>query len=358
MEMSAKERVLCALKNGQPDRIPIFDFIYSRKLYREVIGKFPEYYNAEDAMNCAAKIGYDMAVIPLGGFGGIRDHATSKDIYQDEWGTTYKQDRLYSWPADAPIGYPLRDRSDWKNYPMPDPSPDSRLREIKIAIKMAKETKLAVMGTVRGPFTATWLLFGINQFSLLLYDEPDFIDEVVKACTDFYIEGGRRMIDAGVDGIFFADDYGTISSPFMSPVHFAKHVLPHLHRMLATFKGMGVPVVMHSDGNLGVLMDLLVGAGINGYHPVERAARMDLKDIKDRYGQKICLIGNVNNKTTLVTGSVEEVKAETMECIRIAGPGGGYILASDHSLKDDMPNENVFALYDTGRKYGTYPLPI
>ncbi len=166
------------------------------------------------------------------------------------------------------------------------------------------------------------------------------------------------MIEAGVDGIFFADDYGTISSPFMSSKHFAKHVLPHLSRMLTTFKSMGIPVVMHSDGNLRALMDVLVGTGINGFHPIERAAGMDLKDIKDTYGRKICLIGNVNNKTTLVTGGVEEVKAEVLECIRIAGPAGGYILASDHSLKDDMPNENVFALYDTGRKYGTYPLSI
>jgi len=359
LEMSPRERTLCAFSGGQPDRVPIYDFIYSRKLYKEVIGKVPEYYNGEDATRCAAKIGYDFVVVPLGGFGGIRNHAESSDIYEDEWGTTYQQDAEVSWPADAPIAFPLKERKDWKNYRIPDPSPPARLSEIKAALKVAKETETAVFGCVRGPFTAAWLLLGIDTFSLLLYDDPDFVDDVLTACTDFYIEGGRRMIEAGVDGITFADDYGSTSAPFMSPALFQKHVLPQLRRMVGAFQQMGVPVMMHSDGNIWPLLESIVAeTEINAYHPVERGAGMGLKEVKQAFGHKICLIGNVDNKTTLVTGSVEDVKSEAIECIQAAAPGGGYILASDHSLKDDMPNENIFALYETGREYGKYPISV
>jgi len=358
-DMSPRERTLCVFSGGQPDRVPIYDFIYSRKLYEEVIGRAPEYYNGEDATRCAAKIGYDFVVVPLGGFGGIRNHTESKDIYQDEWGTTYQQDAAVSWPADAPIAYPLKQRSDWNDYRVPDPSPSARLSEVKSALGVAKETRTAVFGCVRGPFTATWLLFGIDAFSLLLYDDPDFVDEVITACTDFYIEGGRRMIEAGVDGITFADDYGSTSAPFMSPAKFEKHIIPQLSRMVRCFRQMGVPVMMHSDGNIRPLLDGIVsGTEINAYHPIERGTGMDLKEVKQSFGQKICLIGNVDNKTTLVTGTVEDVKAEAIDCIKTAAPGGGYILASDHSLKDDMPNENIFALYETGRRYGKYPISI
>ena len=358
MEMLPKERVLCAFNNGVPDRVPIFDFLYSRKLYQEVIGITPEYYNSEDVMNCSHKIGYDLMVMPYGGVGGILNYAESSNLYQDEWGTTYKKDTQFAWPADAPIEFPLKDRSDWKNYTMPDPTLPTRLNEIKTAVKMAKETKLAVVGVVRGPYTATWLLFGIDRFSILLYDDPAWLDEVMEKCTDFSIEGGRRMIEAGVDAIWFADDYGNISAPFMSPAHFKKHIIPHLSRMLDEFKKWPLPVVMHSDGHIRPLLDLIVPTGINGYHPVEKQAGMDLSEIKRTYGKSLCLLGNVNNKTTLVSGSVEEVAAEAKECIRIAAPGGGYILTSDHSLHDDIPNENVFALYETGRKYGKYPIEI
>jgi len=60
----------------------------------------------------------------------------------------------------------------------------------------------------------------------------------------------------------------------------------------------------------------------------------------------------------LVKGSTEEVEAQVKECIKIAGPGGGYCLASDHSVHDDIPNSNVFALYEAGRKNGAYPLKL
>jgi uroporphyrinogen decarboxylase len=122
---------------------------------------------------------------------------------------------------------------------------------------------------------------------------------------------------------------------------------------------MGAPVMMHSDGNIRPVLDLIVAAtGINAYHPIERGAGMDLREVKQSFGHRICLIGNVDNKTTLVTGTVDDVRSETIDCIKTAAPGGGYILASDHSLKDDMPNANIFALFETGKKYGKYPMVI
>ena len=43
------------------------------------------------------------------------------------------------------------------------------------------------------------------------------------------------------------------------------------------------------------------------------------------------------------------------ECIDAAAKGGGYALGSDHSIHDDVPNENVLAIFEAGRKYGKYP---
>ena len=355
MEMTSRERVLCAMSAGQPDMVPIFDFIYSRKLYQEVLGRVPTYYNGEDALLCAAKIGYDLGAVPLGGLGGVRNYDEQKAVYQDEWGTTYKQDEKYSWPADAPVEFPVQNLDDWRNYAMPDPNKPGRLKEIEAALKVANEHRMAVFGIVRGPFTAAWLLLGLDKFCMKLYQDPDLVDQVVAACTDFYIQGGLNMIKAGVHAIAFADDYGSINGPFMSPNHFAKHILPHLSRMVAAFKKAGVPVMMHSDGNIKLLLDQIITTGINSYHPVERAAGMDLAQIKSAYGQRLCCMGNVNNKTTLVSGGVDDVRAEVLQCLRQGAPGGGYMLCSDHSLKDDVPNENVFALYETGRKYGKYP---
>ena len=85
---------------------------------------------------------------------------------------------------------------------------------------------------------------------------------------------------------------------------------------------------------------------------------MDLSRVKQRYKGRLCPVGNVDNVTTLVNGRPEDVEREALECIRTAGPGGGYILASDHSFHDDIPTANVHALIETAKKYGTYPLKL
>lgn len=355
--MTSRERVLCALKGGEPDTVPIFDFIYSRVLYKEVNGRIPSHYCAEDVMECSARIGYDLGVIPFGGFGGLSDHQGGGNTYTDEWGTRFEK-REDTWPVDAPVDFPLKDRSDLKNYSWPDPTRPERTAEARTALRMARDHKMAVFGNVRGPFSATWFLVGVENFMMKMFDDPEFIDDVVTRCTEFFIEGGRKMAEAGVDALVFADDYGSNTGPLMSPEHFRRYIFPHTQRMVNEFKRLGVPVIMHSDGNLNLLMDDLVDMGIDGYHPVERASQMNIAQVKTQYGDRVCLLGNVDNVTTLVSGSPQDVDAEVKQCIRIAAPGGGHILCSDHSLHDDITNENVFALYDAGRRYGRYPIRI
>jgi uroporphyrinogen decarboxylase len=356
-DMTSLERVKTAFAHREPDKVPIFDFIYSRPLYQEVLGRVPVYYNGEDVMNCSRRIGYDLGVIPFGVTGGFNMGEEGRDLYKDEWGTTWER-REDTWPMDAPVAYPLKERSDLKNYVWPDPARPERLKEVQDGLKIAKEHGMAVVGSVRGPFSSTWMLIGIDNLMIKFYDDPDFIDEVLDGCTNFFIEGGKRMAEAGVTALLFADDYGSNTAPLISPDHFRKHILPRTSRMAGEFRKFGIPVIMHSDGCINALFEDLVATGISAYHPVERAAGMDIGAIKRKHGKQIALLGNVNNKTTLVTGTPADIEVEVKECISLAAPGGGYLLASDHSLHDDIPNKNVFALYEAGRRYGTYPIHL
>ena len=69
-------------------------------------------------------------------------------------------------------------------------------------------------------------------------------------------------------------------------------------------------------------------------------------------------IGNVNNKTTMSSGTADDVRREVLDCLRAGAPGGGYIISTDHSLHDGMPIENVLTYIDTARTHGTYPLAL
>ena len=356
--MTSKERIHAVLNHKMPDRVPINEFLYSRNLYEEVIGHRPSFYNAEDVFDCAYKLGLDSSVIPIGGFAGIRNADEAKVEFQDEWMITYRKEEEVAWPGDVPVGFPLKNREDWKNYTVPDIHNEGRLAQIEIAVKKAKEYKMAAFGTIRGPFTPTWLLFGYEHFSMQLYEDPALIDDVMQAVTDFFIEGAKMLVTAGVDAVWFADDYGGSTGPLMSPKHYKKHVWPQLSRMVSAIKSTGTPVIMHSDGDLRKILPDIMKTGINGYHPMERHANMDIAQIKQEYGQELTLVGNVDNQGVLVYGTVDEVIEATKECLRIAAPGGGYILGSDHSVHDDMPNENIIAMIETGKKYGKYPIKI
>jgi uroporphyrinogen decarboxylase len=127
-----------------------------------------------------------------------------------------------------------------------------------------------------------------------------------------------------------------------------------LKRLVEGINKLGLPAMMHNDGQIWDVLDDLADCGIVSLHPVERAASMDLKTVKQRYKGRFIPIGNVNNKTTMSIGTPDEVEAETRECLSIGMPGGGYIIATDHSIHDGIPVENVLRFIDTVKKYGVY----
>ena len=79
---------------------------------------------------------------------------------------------------------------------------------------------------------------------------------------------------------------------------------------------------------------------------------MDLHYVKETYGDRFCIIGNIDSSRTLPFCSADEVEAEVREAIDIAAPGNGYILASDHSLHDGIPVENILRMFRVGAEYG------
>ena len=117
----------------------------------------------------------------------------------------------------------------------------------------------------------------------------------------------------------------------------------------------GKPWVFHSDGNLLPILDDLLTLGMAGIHPIQPSA-MDIKEIKAKYGNRVCILGNIDLDYTLTLGTPEEVDKEVKERIAVAGAGGGYIITSANSLTDYCKTENVWAMAAAVKKYGKYPL--
>ncbi len=92
------------------------------------------------------------------------------------------------------------------------------------------------------------------------------------------------------------------------------------------------------------------------FYLVANTAGMDMAEVKEKYGEKLCLIGNIDLHYTLTRGTTDDVTSEVEERIRAAGKNGGYIISSAMTLADYCKPENVLAMADAIKDYGEYPI--
>jgi uroporphyrinogen decarboxylase len=83
---------------------------------------------------------------------------------------------------------------------------------------------------------------------------------------------------------------------------------------------------------------------------------MDIAEVKEKLGDRICLVGNIDCVEVLVSAGPDEVTAVVRETLRTAAPGGGYILASSNSIHAGVAAENYLAMVRAGLEYGAYPV--
>jgi len=348
--MKRKERFLAALRREIPDRVPMFDFLFQQPIYDVLIGHAPEGYNGADAVRCALALDHDGVWLPFGGFSGYQPRYLAENIYQDEWGTTY-QKTTSSWPIDAPIDFPIKSRADLKQYTPPDPTLPGREAEIVAARDMDNED-IALLGGVAGPVTTVWNLMGYEAICFALYEDTDLLHTLCKIAVEFGKEAARRSVQAGCVGMWVSEDLGDSTRGFFRLSHYRQHFLPHFTELVEYIHNLGVPVLLHSCGHITEYLHDLAQTRIASIHPLQRTAGMDLRTVKDQYGSRFCLIGNIDSSRTLPFGTPDEVAAEVRAAIDVAAPGGGYILASDHSLHDGIPTENITTLFRVGAEYG------
>ncbi|MFH1907838.1 MAG: uroporphyrinogen decarboxylase family protein [Chloroflexota bacterium] len=112
----------------------------------------------------------------------------------------------------------------------------------------------------------------------------------------------------GADGFALCTDYCFITGPFLSPHMFAEFTAPYLAKLIQGYREMGFYTIKHTDGDIMPILDQLVQANPHALHSLDPQAGVDIAEVKRQYGDKICLIGNVNCGA-LDTGADEEVIA-------------------------------------------------
>jgi uroporphyrinogen decarboxylase len=113
-------------------------------------------------------------------------------------------------------------------------------------------------------------------------------------------------------------------------------------------------VFIHCDGAIEEILPDFIEIGIDVLNPLQTSAKgMDPTRIKQKYGRDLAFWGGgVETQTTLPFGTVEDVRREVRERVKLLGAGGGYVFATIHNIQADIPPEKILAIYDTVSECG------
>lgn len=147
---------------------------------------------------------------------------------------------------------------------------------------------------------------------------------------------------------YVAEDMGGQDNLMFSRKHILTYLLPRMKRIIDLAHQAGATVFHHNDGNCRKIIPDMIEAGIDVLNPIQwRSKGMEREGLKADFGQRLVFHGAVDNQYTLPFGSVDEVRQEVHDNLRILGAGGGYILAPCHNIQPVTPVENVLAMYET-----------
>ena len=359
--MTGKERILTALNVAQPDRVPLYIHGVNEApiigIGRHLTDGLPQpkqFYEMNDAekMKLVDTLFLIHEEFGVDGFTSFEiGHETEIDEkhVQDDWGIVYRRS-----PHGLPVakGYPLSVKADLDQFQAPEPKPEHLL-----LLELARDRfggKIALFWLMRGAFVRSWRLMGMENLMVQLYADPEFVQRVAAMVTEYSLKQLDMLAEAGLDVLVVEDDIANTHAPLISPDHFKRYIHPFNRQLVDRAHDLGLKVVRHSDGNLWSLLDLLVATGYDGLNPLEPQAGMELKKVKQHWGDKICLLGNIDCMYLLPSGTTEQVEAAVKQAIEDAAAGGGYILCSSNSLHPAVDPENCIAMFEATKKYGAY----
>ncbi|MCK4262605.1 MAG: hypothetical protein KAW95_01040 [Dehalococcoidia bacterium] len=345
---NGRDRVLRAVNRQEPDVVPTMEIDIDQRVI-DAIQPGLSYADFCDYMDLDAICYYDMK----GKKYETVDEA--KGIVRDEWGALRRFTRV-SRTDPLPVQPAVKSPEDLNTLVRADPDLPSRYTEIEQAVRTYKG-KRAIIATVLDPFTTVAeIIRGEVNLYVDMIERPDFVHEVNAIARDYHMRYVTNCIDIGVDAIWVTGDYAMTKGPMVSPTFTARFLTPGLKQIADYCHSRGVPCLKHTDGNIWPIFDLLVETGIDAIHPIDPAAGMDLGEAKEKYGDKVCLIGGVDCGALLSWGTTDDVRQAVKEAIRKAGKGGGYVCASSNTVHSGVKPDNYVEMIRAIREYGKYPL--
>lgn len=285
--------------------------------------------------------------------------------YIDDWGSGSKEIEPGVWfPGIHPLAQ-ATSIAEIEKYPWPDMDDPYRVALVREEARhLDQENQYAILATpwLMFPFERAFSLQGMDQFLLNMAMQPEFAQALLRKITDLcLVHLGHFLDECGqyIDIIKIGDDLGTQERLLISPRMYRQMLKPlHAEIIQAIRQRTKAKVFFHSDGDIFDLIEDFIEIGVDILNPVQTSAgkMSDLAALYSRYHGRIVFCGAIDTQKILPFGTPQEVRQEVRRVINLLGREGGYMLASVHTIMNEVPAENILAMVDAVEEYGTYPL--
>ena len=351
---TGKERVLCALEHRRADRLPVFDIVNKPDMYTALLHEDNYDSRGRPAVRLAKLLGMDAVTIHSAPYTCLippRDRFDAPDGFTDRFGIRCRVMDT-SWPLGMAVNPREVDAALVEQVRRVAPSDDD-IREVKEGIDEAGD-EIAVFGGVRGTFGFLFIMLGLENLSMAIYDEPELLEELIRISTDYWTEIGLKLIGAGCIALYVANDMGMNGRTLISPAQLREFFFPAMRRQFKTWKEAGGRIILHSCGNVDAVLEDLADSGIDAINNIQVGAGMNLASVKRRIGDRVTIVGNVDATGVMCQPDRSKIAEAIREVIATAGGDGGLIIATDHSFHEGVPIENVRFFIDKARELGRF----
>jgi len=388
--MNCHERTATALNLGVPDRVPIFSCTEEQNQIYEILGNkdgaLPLSMIREGVSGALFKLasplinrmgwmtsetekfmgkkleadialGYDCSWLMYSSIFNLRGNRQSTDI----WGKLYDLVADPDGNVDTPMYRQglLTTPELWEAWHHPDPDKFYKtIYRVFADLQKRYGDRIYLMGSL---FSGLWesasQSMGLANFAVTLRRNPDFVRKMVKYYEKIYLSTINATADAGMPAFVYSDDMGHKSGPQMPPRVLDEFFGPSLRRLCEEAHRRGIKIVVHSCGNVNLLLEMFADWGFDGVHSLEPTAGIDIADVKRRLGKRMCIFGNLDISHILSEGTREEVESAVKTMLKDVALDGAFIMAMTNS-HNAVKVENTRWMIEYTHRYGNYPINL
>ena len=356
--MNSRERVLTTLASRQADRVPV-NYAANAGIDRRLKAHFG--LEPDDAEGLRVALGVDFRGVGAPYRGAkLHQDIPQRGVRVDDWGIHRR------WVEHETGGYwdycdfPLRDADEQAvaDWPMPRPD-DHDTSTVRQTCERYRQYALHVGHAGLGCIINTAGFFrGMEQVLVdLVLDAPAGL-LLIDRFLAIQLEVAARTLEAaagGIDFMWMGEDLGSQQSPLIGMELFEKHVLPRHKPFFDLAAAYDLPVMMHTCGSSSWAYEAYINLGLKAVDTLQPEAKdMSPAYLKATFGGRLAFHGCISTGGPVATGTARETTEYCRRTLDIMMPGGGYCFAPAHCLQDNSPTENVVAMYEAARKYGTY----